>query len=64
MERSNKMDTMQNIKRGGKNLSFRNSMHSYICKGEALLYGVKQNEILFQHAMMSKGRNRKKRGKK
>ena len=55
---------MQNIKRGGKNLSFRNSMHEYGCKGEAILYGVKQNEILFQHSMMSKGRNRKKRGKK
>ena len=57
------MDTMQNIKRGGKNLSFRNSTHEYGCK-EAILYGVKQNEILFQHSMMSKGRNRKKRGKK
>lgn len=58
------MNTMQNIKRGGKNLSFRNSKHEYSCKEEAILYGVKQNEILFQHLMMSKGRNRKKRGKK
>ena len=58
------MDIMQNIKRGGKNLSFRNSKHEYSCKGEAILYGVRQNEILFQHSMMSKGRNRKKRGKK
>lgn len=58
------MDTMQNIKRGGKNLSFRNSTHEYGCKEETILYGVKQNEILFQHSMMSKGRNRKKRGKK
>ena len=55
---------MQNIKRGGKNLSFRNSTYEYSCKGEAILYGVRQNEILFQHLMMSKGRNRKKRGKK
>lgn len=58
------MNTMHNIKRGGKNLSFRNSTHEYGCKEEAILYGVKQNEILFQHSMMSKGRNRKKRGKK